>query len=255
MTNKKTRNKEKSITRKRISKFVKQIRSFEELKQEDLADEIFVSRKAISKWETNISSPSVDSINELTKAYNVTFEEVVNGKLLPEESLGKVIRTIFKHPLSIFLLIIFVYFSVLILATYYTNNRIYYFNYTSNNYNINKGLIYIINDHIVIDIPSIDSDNNNDLKLIFKMNIYNKRKTIYKCKYNNYNCKSYYVKENITKRMIRKNNIYLYIINSDGEYVFNKIKVYHLNKQKKSKIDNNYCPFKTCKYHYGLLES
>ena len=255
MTNKKIRDKEKSITRKRISKFVKQIRTFEELKQDDLADEIFVSRKAISKWETNISSPSVDSINELTKAYNVTFEEIVHGKLLPEESLGKVIKTIFKHPLSIILLILFVYFSILIISTHYTNNRVYYFKYHTNNYKIDSGLIYILNDHIVVDIPKIKGNNKEKLNLVFKMDIINKRKTIYKCIYSNNTCNSYYVRENITKRQIRKNNIYLYIISDDEEYVFNRVNLYQPKKQNKKKHGYNYCPFKKCTYHNNVLES
>ena len=253
MADQKRRNKEKINTRKRVSKFVKQMRFFDDLKQEDLADEIFVTRKAISKWETNISSPSVDSVNELSKAYNVTFEEVVHGKLLPEESFSKVFKKIIKNPLFVFTIILFIYFTILILSNYLSNNRVYYFDFVSNNYVIKKGVIYILNDNLVIDIPHVNNDNN--ISFIFKMDIMNKRKIIYKCRYVNNKFDVYYVKEHITKRMLRKNNIYLYIKDEDNEYIFNKIRIYNLNNNKHTSKDNKYCPFSICSYKYGLTSS
>ena len=249
MADNKKRYKDKVKTRKRISKYVKQMRKLDELRQEDIADEIFVTRKAISKWETKKSSPSVDSINELSKAYNVSFEEIVNGHKVPEVRISKVLLTIFKNPwvkISIFFVICFLMF---IISNIYNNSKYYYFDYKTNNYVITKGKIYTLRKNLKIDIPKIN--NKNNLNLTFKMDLFNKRVTIYKCTYINKKCITSYVREGISNRMIKRNNIYLYI-KEDEEYVLNKINVYKPSYKKKKNKRLNYCILTNCNYHYGI---
>lgn len=251
MADKNKRTKEKIKTRKNISKYIKQMRKLEELRQEDLADEIFVTRKAISKWETNISSPSVDSVNELSRAYNVSFEEIVNGKKVPEEKMSKVIHVIIKNPwIKVFLFFI-IYFLILIISNLYDISKFYYFDYKTNNYTINKGKIYTLRNNINVDIPSF---NYNNVNLIFKMHIINKRITIYKCHYINGSCHVYYVREGVSNRMIKRNDIYLYI-EKDNEYVLNKLKLYRPSFKKRNNQRLDYCVFKECNYYYGLSVS
>lgn len=48
--------------------------------QEDLAEKIGVSRQAISKWERAESSPDTDNLIALAKLYNITIDELLNGK-------------------------------------------------------------------------------------------------------------------------------------------------------------------------------
>ena len=47
--------------------------------QEDLANELGVSRQAISKWERCESSPDTDNLILLAKLYNMTLDELLNG--------------------------------------------------------------------------------------------------------------------------------------------------------------------------------
>lgn len=251
MADKNKRTKEKIKTRKNISRYIKEMRKLEELRQEDLADEIFVTRKAISKWETNISSPSVDSVNELSRAYNVSFEEIVNGKKVPEEKMSKVLYAIIKNPWIKVLLFFVIYFLILIISNLYDIRKFYYFDYKTNNYVINKGKIYTVRNNINVDIPKI---NHNNINLVFKMDLINKRTTIYKCHYINGSCNLYYIREGVSNRMIKRNDIYLYI-EKDNEYVLNKIKLYRPPYRKKNNQRLDYCVFKECNYHYGLSVS
>ena len=48
--------------------------------QEELAEKIGVSRQAISKWERSESSPDTDNLIALSKLYNVSIDELLNGK-------------------------------------------------------------------------------------------------------------------------------------------------------------------------------
>jgi len=47
--------------------------------QEELADEIGVSRQAVSKWERCESSPDTDNLIALARLYHVSLDDLVNG--------------------------------------------------------------------------------------------------------------------------------------------------------------------------------
>ena len=49
------------------------------LSQEQLADQLGVSRQAISKWECGESSPDTDNLIELSKIYGVSLDELVGN--------------------------------------------------------------------------------------------------------------------------------------------------------------------------------
>ncbi len=45
--------------------------------QDSLAEELFVSRQAVSRWELGLTLPSVDNLVELCRLFNVSFEEIL----------------------------------------------------------------------------------------------------------------------------------------------------------------------------------
>ena len=49
------------------------------LTQEQLADELFVSRTAISKWESGRGYPSIDSLKAIASFFSVTVDELLSG--------------------------------------------------------------------------------------------------------------------------------------------------------------------------------
>lgn len=56
--------------------------------QEELGEKIGVSRQAISKWERGESSPDTDNLIALSKIYNITIDELINGKAENEAPQG-----------------------------------------------------------------------------------------------------------------------------------------------------------------------
>ncbi|MBQ9756463.1 MAG: helix-turn-helix transcriptional regulator [Clostridia bacterium] len=50
--------------------------------QEELARALYVSRTAISKWESGRGYPSIDSLKEIAKFFNVTIDELLSGEQL-----------------------------------------------------------------------------------------------------------------------------------------------------------------------------
>ena len=58
---------------------LQQLRKQKEITQEELAETIYVSRTAISKWESGRGYPSIDSLKALSKFFGVTIDELLSG--------------------------------------------------------------------------------------------------------------------------------------------------------------------------------
>lgn len=57
-----------------FSEKLQTLRKQKGLTQEELAQELFVSRTAISKWESGKGYPSIDSLKEISKYFSVTID-------------------------------------------------------------------------------------------------------------------------------------------------------------------------------------
>ena len=62
---------------------LQELRKSRGLTQEELAEELYVSRTAISKWESGRGYPSIDSLKEISNYFSVTIDELLStDKLL-----------------------------------------------------------------------------------------------------------------------------------------------------------------------------
>ena len=57
-----------------------QLRKEHGLSQNDLADQLKVSRQAVSRWEQGLAVPSSDNLIYLSKLYGITLDELIHGK-------------------------------------------------------------------------------------------------------------------------------------------------------------------------------
>lgn len=57
---------------------LKKLRTDGKLTQEQLADLIYVTRTAISKWETDKGYPSIDSLRAIADFFSVTIDELIS---------------------------------------------------------------------------------------------------------------------------------------------------------------------------------
>ncbi len=68
----------------KIGKFIAQLRHESHMTQEQLGQEIGVSNKTISRWETGVYLPPVDMIQVLCDVFNITVNEFLCGRRLDE---------------------------------------------------------------------------------------------------------------------------------------------------------------------------
>ena len=61
---------------------LQELRKSRKLTQEELAEALYVSRTAISKWESGRGYPSIDSLKEISFYFSVTIDELLSSEKL-----------------------------------------------------------------------------------------------------------------------------------------------------------------------------
>jgi transcriptional regulator with XRE-family HTH domain len=126
---------------KTIGKFMQELRKEKNMTQKDLAEQIGVSDKTISKWENGNSMPDTLLLVPLCKALDISVNELLSGeKLPPDDYSSKAEENIMrllsdkenyskKSLLSTLIGIALGVLAILFLFTISTGNKLYYINY------------------------------------------------------------------------------------------------------------------------------
>ena len=61
-----------------FNKKIQELRKQKGLKQEELAEKLYVSRTAISKWESGRGYPNIESLKAIAKFFSVTVDELLS---------------------------------------------------------------------------------------------------------------------------------------------------------------------------------
>ena len=65
-----------------LNEKLQQLRKQKNLTQEELAQALYVSRTAISKWESGRGYPSIDSLKAIAKFFGISVDELLSGEQL-----------------------------------------------------------------------------------------------------------------------------------------------------------------------------
>lgn len=76
---------------------VQKLRNQNKWTQEQLAEKLYVSRTAISKWESGKGYPNIDSLKDIAKLFNKTIDELLSSEeiidIAKEENTSNIKRT------------------------------------------------------------------------------------------------------------------------------------------------------------------
>ncbi len=64
----------------KISKTLKRLRAEKGITQEQLAEQLFISRQSVSSWENDRTQPDLEMLGRLSEVFGVSVEELVYGK-------------------------------------------------------------------------------------------------------------------------------------------------------------------------------
>ena len=99
----------------KISDKIKNLRTKNNLTQEELASKLHVSRQTVSKWEQEVTTPSLDTLKELALIFKVELIDLLDDSLLineKEDKYYKPERIFFL--LNLFIVIVTILFSIVL---------------------------------------------------------------------------------------------------------------------------------------------
>ena len=67
------------MDQEKIGKFIKDLRIKNNLTQKEFADKYNVTYQAVSKWENGINLPDVTLIRQMSKDFNISIEDILDG--------------------------------------------------------------------------------------------------------------------------------------------------------------------------------
>lgn len=73
------------MSQEEFGKLIKRIRKENNLTQKDLAEKYNVTYQAVSKWENGKNMPDISLIKQISKDFNITIEDMIDGNYNPNK--------------------------------------------------------------------------------------------------------------------------------------------------------------------------
>lgn len=180
----------------KIGKFILQLRQEKNLSQSDLANLIPVTRQAVSRWEKGQSIPDSSTLLIISKIFDVSINELLNGERLKKEEPKKLEKIAldmidknnsqskkFKRVL-LFMVLIILLLSFSFLAYYFINSynsiTVYKIEGENKNFTMQNGIFISTKQKTYFRLGKLIYNNNIEVKnvrLYYKNG--NKEKTIF----------------------------------------------------------------------------
>ena len=136
------------MTNEKVGKFIKIKRKEKNLTQKELACQLGISDKAISKWERGICCPDISLLKDLGRILGVSVNELLSGEDIDELEKEKtdviLLDTVNKYTsiekkknkkLLIFTIMLLSFYVGLVFVMYLTYNQVSKNSYERNGYN------------------------------------------------------------------------------------------------------------------------
>ena len=181
----------------KIGKFILQLRQEKNLSQSDLANLIPVTRQAVSRWEKGQSIPDSSTLLIISKIFDVSINELLNGERFKKEEPKKLekiaLDMIDKNNLQskkfkrvlLFMVLIILLLSFSFLAYYFINSynsiTVYKIEGENKNFTMQNGIFISTKQKTYFRLGKLIYNNNIEVKnvrLCYKNG--NKEKTIFK---------------------------------------------------------------------------
>ena len=137
----------------KVGKYIAKLRKNSKLTQEELAERIGVSNNTISKWENGVNVPDTVLLYELSKEFNVSVQEILNGEKIFDITDNNNIfvksiifyNNLFKRKITRIIVGLIIFFIVLFCIFYtlvnFNQNKVYDINSMTERYSVDGFLI------------------------------------------------------------------------------------------------------------------
>lgn len=153
------------MNQEKIAKLIKQIRLNNNLTQKEFADKYNLTSQAVSKWERGINLPDISLLQQISKDYKISIDDILKGTINKKKSNKKIIIII------TIIIIIATISSITIIKKHIIKESSFNFKILSSNckdFNISGNIAYN-NQKSSIYITNIQYCGGNDTELYTKI--------------------------------------------------------------------------------------
>lgn len=154
------------MDQEKIGKLIAKLRKSKGLTQRELGDMVGVGFRAVSKWETGLTSPDISIINDLSKILGISADELLKGelneKILPAKSKINI-----KNMIYIIIILSVIISSIVIVIINRNKTYVYEIGTYDNNYYI-EGEMFIKNKDISLKINKIGFEDSKFKETVIK---------------------------------------------------------------------------------------
>ena len=68
------------MEQQKVGSFLKELRKEQNLTQEQFAEQLGVSGRSVSRWETGINMPDISLLVEIAEFYDISISEIIDGE-------------------------------------------------------------------------------------------------------------------------------------------------------------------------------
>ena len=103
---------------------LKYLRKEAKMTQENLAEELNVSRQAVTKWESGQSLPDIENLKQMADLFGVTMDSIVGDVQSKKESaINKKMKDIDLFLIVVMIILLSIFFSIYSFVEKITNNK------------------------------------------------------------------------------------------------------------------------------------
>lgn len=174
--------------------FIKKLRVDNGLTQEELAQKIPIDRTAVSKWERGVTMPDSSSLLRLSKIFNVTINDLLNGDYVnknDEKVIVNLYEANYKNKkiikiISFLMILLVISFLFIYFIFSFKKTRLYKVNGQSENYEVNDGFLLYTNEVYYFYLGNLINKNNKNIdKIELLLENNNKSEVVYKGDFTN----------------------------------------------------------------------
>lgn len=84
------------MEQQKVGNFLKELRKEQNLTQEQFAEQLGVSGRTVSRWETGTNMPDISLLVEIAEFYDVSISEIIDGERKSEKMNEELKETVLK---------------------------------------------------------------------------------------------------------------------------------------------------------------
>jgi len=168
------------VNQEKIGKFIAQLRKEKNISQEQLAEKLYLTRQAISKWESGKSLPDGYNLQKLGEIFDVTVNELLAGEHINKDNEQSIInfqlnlyedrnkKIVLIRKILIILITVCCCFLGYYFINFYNSFKVYTISGNNENIRIDDGFLVVTKEKIYFQLGKINNVNGiKNLRLFY----------------------------------------------------------------------------------------